>query len=109
MARRPDRRKVDMLTEQELKESESASGPNQIVNEGNKVLLGFVWQKGYFLLPRLMLRGGGTFSPRRCLCRCSSAKSLRQKNLFLRHHKFKKVNFFRRQDGFKVNDGLSCM
>jgi hypothetical protein len=43
MARRPDRRKADMLTEQELKESESVSGRNQIVNEGNKVLLGFVW------------------------------------------------------------------
>jgi hypothetical protein len=38
----------------------------------NKALLGFVSQKGYRLLPKLMLSGGGTFSPRRCLCRRSS-------------------------------------
>jgi len=43
----------------------------------NKALFGFVWQKSYLLLPKLMLRGGGTFSPRRCLCRRSSSSIAR--------------------------------
>src|SRR5208282_1678307 len=37
-----------------------------------KHFLALFGKKGYLLLPRLMLRGGGTFSPRRCLCRRSS-------------------------------------
>ena len=37
-----------------------------------KALLGFVWQKDYLPLPKLMLRGGGTVSPLRCRCRRSS-------------------------------------
>src|SRR5208282_1592676 len=33
-----------------------------------KHFLALFGKKGHLLLPRLMLRGGGTFSPRRCLC-----------------------------------------
>jgi hypothetical protein len=45
--------------------------PKEIADD-TKGLLGFVSQKAYLLFIKLMLRGGGTFSPLRCRCRRSS-------------------------------------